>query len=57
VQSYLRLDDHNKPIVDPKISWMQEQITWADELVFVYPIWWYDAPAILKNWFDVNMSA
>jgi putative NADPH-quinone reductase len=57
MQSYLRLDDHNKPIVDSKISWMQEQITWADELVFVYPIWRYDAPAVLKNWFDVNMSA
>lgn len=36
---------------------MQEQISRADQLVFIYPIWWYDAPAILKNWFDVNMSS
>jgi putative NADPH-quinone reductase len=24
--------------------------------VLVFPIWWNDAPAILKNFFDVNMT-
>lgn len=57
LQWYLQLDDHNKQIADDKVTWMQEQISRADQLVFVYPIWWYDAPAILKNWFDVNMSS
>lgn len=56
-QWYLQLDDHNKQITNAKVSWMQEQISWAEQLVFIYPIWWYDAPAILKNWFDVNMSS
>lgn len=56
-QGYLQLDDHNKQIVDEKVTWMQKQISWAEQLVFIYPIWWYDAPAILKNWFDVNMSS
>ncbi len=57
LQWYLQLDEHNKQLPDDKVAWMQEQISRADQLVFVYPIWWYDAPAILKNWFDVNMSS
>lgn len=24
----------------------------ADEVIFIFPIWWYDAPAILKGFFD-----
>ena len=30
----------------------QEDITWADGLAFVYPIWWHERPAILKGWID-----
>ncbi len=30
----------------------QEDVLWADRLVFVYPIWWLDKPAILKGWID-----
>jgi putative NADPH-quinone reductase len=56
-QDFLLLDDHNKPLVQDHVLQMQELITWADELVFVYPVWWYDAPAIVKNWFDLNFAA
>ncbi|MEM7737400.1 MAG: NAD(P)H-dependent oxidoreductase [Deinococcota bacterium] len=30
----------------------QDAIRWADSLVFVYPVWWWDRPAILKGWVD-----
>lgn len=30
----------------------QALIHWADTLVFIYPLWWFDRPAILKGWFD-----
>lgn len=30
----------------------QERIKKADWLVFIYPIWWYRAPAILEGWID-----
>lgn len=27
----------------------------SDEIVFIFPIWWFDAPAILKGFFDKVM--
>lgn len=30
----------------------RERIEWADHLIFVYPVWWYGLPAILKGFFD-----
>ena len=30
----------------------QKDILWADHLVFVYPVWWYSFPAILKGFID-----
>lgn len=31
---------------------VQEAISWADHLVFVFPVWWGSMPAILKGMFD-----
>ncbi|MCK5921744.1 MAG: NAD(P)H-dependent oxidoreductase, partial [Methylococcales bacterium] len=30
----------------------QEDVLWADGLVFIYPIWWFTMPAMLKGWID-----
>ena len=30
----------------------QEAISWAEQLVFAYPIWWGGAPALLKGFVD-----
>jgi NAD(P)H dehydrogenase (quinone) len=30
----------------------QQKITWADTLVFHFPLWWFGPPAILKGWLD-----
>lgn len=57
MQDFLKLDEKNRSILDERSNYMQEQISWADQMVFVYPVRRYDAPAILKNWFDVNMSS
>jgi len=35
-----------------KIQREQQDIMWADGLVFVYPLWWFGQPAILKGWLD-----
>lgn len=30
----------------------QAMITEAEEIVLVFPVWWYDAPAVMKNYYD-----
>ena len=34
------------------IKCYQDKITAAEALVFIYPIWWIDCPALLKGWID-----
>jgi NAD(P)H dehydrogenase (quinone) len=38
--------------VDPVIVAEQAKVTRADVVVFVFPMWWFGLPAILKGWFD-----
>jgi len=30
----------------------QAEILWADSLAFIYPMWWFDRPALLKGYID-----
>lgn len=39
-------------LVSSDVKLQQELIQRADHLVFIYPIWWCDRPAILKGWCD-----
>lgn len=36
---------------------LQEKIRESDELVFVFPLWWSEAPAIVKNAIDTLFSS
>lgn len=56
-QEFLKFEDINLMPQDLVKDLFHEKIQNADELVFVFPIWWGDAPAILKNWIDVNLSS
>lgn len=38
--------------VSKDVEYHQQLVRWADILIFIYPIWWYDRPAILKGWID-----
>jgi NAD(P)H dehydrogenase (quinone) len=42
---------------DEQVLSYQNDVTWADVLVFVYPDWWGFCPAILKGWVDRIFSA
>ncbi|MBN1316887.1 MAG: NAD(P)H-dependent oxidoreductase [Anaerolineales bacterium] len=44
------LDPHTPAPDDVRAE--QEKVNRADALVFIYPVWWSDCPAILKGWFD-----
>ncbi len=34
----------------------QDMITWADNITFVYPLWWSQMPAMLKGFIDRVMA-
>jgi NAD(P)H dehydrogenase (quinone) len=37
---------------DPQLEKYRDQITWADKIVLVYPIWWGRPPAMLLGYMD-----
>ncbi|OMF30055.1 NAD(P)H dehydrogenase [Paenibacillus sp. FSL H8-0548] len=37
---------------EPSLALYREQLTWADKIVFVYPIWWGRPPAMLMGYID-----
>lgn len=36
----------------PDIKREQDDLVAAQGLIFIYPVWWWDRPAILKGWVD-----
>ncbi|MFJ7362637.1 NAD(P)H-dependent oxidoreductase [Peribacillus frigoritolerans] len=42
---------------DPQLEKYRNQITWADKIVFVYPIWWGRPPAMLMGYIDQLFAA
>ncbi|MEW4372302.1 NAD(P)H-dependent oxidoreductase [Paenibacillus kandeliae] len=43
--------------LDPELDHYREQVRWADQLVFVYPIWWGRPPAMLLGFIDRMMAS
>jgi len=35
----------------------QEDVTWAEHMTFIYPLWWASMPAILKGFIDRVFTA
>ena len=47
-----------RPLQTPKdVLDQQEKVNQADALVFIYPVWWWSFPAILRGWFDRVLGA
>ena len=55
-QPFFTYDDANTLSTDAAMKYYQDKIAKADEIVFVFPYWWGSFPAILKNFFDWNLS-
>lgn len=43
--------------LDPLVTRYQELIAGCNRLVFIFPVWWNDAPAMLKGWLDKVLLA
>ena len=52
-QEHRRRDLHK----DPEMAKYRDLITWADQLIFIFPIWWSSMPAILKGFIDRVFAA
>lgn len=50
---YLRAkgDEYDLSISD-ELKAAQDNILWADQLVFIYPIWWLSIPALMKSFIE-----
>lgn len=42
--------------VSEDVQTEQDFITWADRIIFIYPIWWTGMPAIMKGYIDRVLS-
>ena len=42
--------------IPERIAAEQKDLLWAEGLIFIYPLWWFTPPAMLKGWFDVVLS-
>src|SRR5262249_32318957 len=38
--------------LEPDLKKVQEDITWCEHLVLVYPLWWSSVPGLLKGMID-----
>jgi NAD(P)H dehydrogenase (quinone) len=39
-------------VMPEDIQQEQALVSWADNLIFIYPIWWFNRPALLQGWID-----
>lgn len=56
----LKFNEHKRRrdmYCDPKLEKYRNQITWADKIVFIYPIWWGRPPAMLLGYIDQLFAA
>lgn len=49
--------ENQAPPPEADIVSVQEQIRWAEHLVFVYPIWWGTVPALFKGFLERTFAA
>jgi len=55
-QPFFTFDDANALTQTKEMTYFQDKISKADEIVLFFPYWWGGMPAILKNFIDWNLS-
>ena len=51
-----QLHAQQRGTVSPDVREEQEVVSWAELIIFQFPLWWWSVPAILKGWFDRVMT-
>lgn len=54
---FLSFEESKDITISEKGKLLQEKIRNANELVFIFPLWWGGMPAILKNFFDTVFAS
>lgn len=54
---FLRFEDKRDIEMPENAQKLQKKIEEAEELVFIFPLWWGSMPAILKNFFDTVFAS
>ncbi|MCT4592035.1 MAG: NAD(P)H-dependent oxidoreductase [Candidatus Gracilibacteria bacterium] len=49
---FLKFENESELPRKPEMKKYRELLAWADEFVFFFPVWWYDSPSIVKNFYD-----
>jgi putative NADPH-quinone reductase len=57
LKKYFDFDHSKKLKLSPELEKAQKLITWADHLIFAYPIWWATAPALLKIFIEISFQS
>jgi len=55
-QDFFNFEDRTKIAPMPKTHDLQKKIKDSDEIVFIFPLWWWGMPAIMKNFIDCNFT-
>lgn len=57
-QPYLSFEDAREiKNPDPIRDAIHAKMAWADEYIFIHPLWWLSMPAVMKNFLDHNISS
>lgn len=56
-QDFLNFENVKEPVVDQIRDKYHQQILWANEISFFMPMWWFNPPAIMKNFIDNNFNS
>jgi putative NADPH-quinone reductase len=47
-----RIDYFEQGVNQQNVKKYIEDLLWAEAVVFIYPTWWFNLPALLKGWLD-----
>lgn len=54
-ENHARGQDLDKRPLAKEVKAHLRQLQWCNTLIFVYPTWWMNTPAVLKGWFDRSL--